>query len=107
VRGLALKRLTAGVKKGRAAARVTATVAPNRAAATWEIQRRVVTRSRGKAKTTYKRIASGTVSAARTLATIAATYTSKPGERLVCRVVARNEAGSITSATRSLVLRAP
>jgi hypothetical protein len=66
-----------------------------------------VTRSRGKAKTTYKRIASGTVSAARTRATIAATYTSKPGERLVCRVVARNAAGSITSATKSLVLRAP
>jgi hypothetical protein len=63
--------------------------------------------SKGKAKITYVRIASATVSSARTLATIAATYTSKPGVRLVCRVVARNQAGSITSATNSLVLRAP
>jgi hypothetical protein len=49
-----------------------------------------VTRSKGKTKTTYERMASGTVSATSTLATIAATSTSKPGERLVCRIVARN-----------------
>jgi hypothetical protein len=104
VNGLTLKRLTAGVRKGRAAARVTATLAGNGAATTWEIQRRVRRTSNGGI---YERIASGTVSASRPLATITTRYTAKPGERLVCRVVARNTAGSITSATRSLVLRAP